>query len=111
MASLRSLCLIVRPQCLPKVIDQLGVPCFACPGVRCLRLQGFGFGQGLLKSFPGLHELECELWKGRPRRPAAFRLCPDLRAVTVNRLHSVVTFGRRADGRIVRRENGERVLL
>ena len=110
MASLGSLCLIVRPQCWPKVQGQLMASRFACPGVRRLRLQGFGFGQGLLKSFPGLKELECELSKGRPCLDA-FRLCPDLQTITVNRLRSVVTFGRRADGRIVRRENSERVLI
>jgi hypothetical protein len=110
MPSLKSLDLIVRPQCWPKVLGQLTGSSFACPGVRRLRLQGFGFGQGLLKSFPGLQELECELSKGRPRLDA-FRLCPDLQTITVNRLRSVVTFGRRADGCIVRRENGERVLI
>jgi hypothetical protein len=106
MTSLRSLCLILRPQCWPKVQGQLMASCFSCPGVRRLRLQGFYFGQGLLKSFPGLEELECD----SPRLDA-FRICPNLQTITVNRPRSVVTFGRRADGRIVRRENGERVLI
>lgn len=98
----------------PSLIEQPG---FVCGSVRRLALLRFVTYAGLLGAFPGLCELELRLQAFRLVRErdlelsSLFGLCSELQTVKDTQMGSIVTIGRRKDGRLVRREADSTCML
>jgi hypothetical protein len=97
-----------------QLIEQPG---FVCANVRHLVLRDFVTYVGLLAAFPGLRELELQLYEWRTTQDRDLELSsvfgsrPELQTIKDTQLESTVMVSRREDGRLVRREASSTRLL